>query len=1071
MQAVFVSVDGDVEVRPGEGRAWIPATQGSAVCAGYSVRINEFGRAALQLPDKTVFRLDRNTTLTFRAPQEGTGSLLDLLLGIIHVISRDPRALQFTTPYANAGLEGTEFVIAVTEQRTEVTVIEGEVIVSNATGETAVPEGQRALAAAGETPRAEPIADPFAQAAWTPYYAPILYLNLPAPDAVPDRRQAEDPEFLAARAAGRLAAGAVAAAEADIRSALLRAPRHATSLALSGLLALHRGDKRAALESTTAAVQHEPDSVAAWIALSHVQQANFRYDDSLASLERATALEPGNPLAWAWLAELRLNNGDRRGALAAASRAASLDADLAHVQTVLGFAYLAHASAERAAGAFRRAAELDQGDPLPRLGLALALLRQGKLAEGREQAETAVILDPMNSQVRSYIAKIYAEENRPELTESQLRIARTLDPSDATPHYYEALYRQMGNRSIEALQSFNSATKLNGNRTAFRSSLRLDEDLAVRSYGLGELHKDLGFGNLALLEGWKATLDSPDDHSGHRLLADLYSTLPRHEIARVNELHKAQLLQPLNITPIPAQLAEANLFILRNVGPSDLAFTEYGPLVQRNGLSLLGSAVTAGNETRGTSVSVAGLDDRISYGAGHFSFVTDGFRENNDLDQQVTNAFVHFRPGYDTSIQTELRSTNAERGDLRRLFDATAYNPALRQDEQVDSLRLGMTHAVSPRSTIVSTLIAEEQRSESTLPGLSLSTRRSGTTIDLQHLYQRDRWRLSSGVRHLAQDADTLTSLDIALPFPPFEILSTEATAARVQHTSAYAYADLSPNDRLTATIGLTADTVESAVTDAEQISPKLGILFEPNTNTTIRVAAFRTLEGPLVSKHNIQPRLEPTHVVGFNQFYFGSEGEETTRLALGIDRTVSSRLFIGAEISSRQVRSELKVLQQDSLMVEIADRDEWLRKGYLYWTPTDRLSVATEYQYEGLDGDGKGYVLIDGIENMRTHRLPVSVNFFNERNLHARIKATYVDQEGDFSPIATFPEPTIEPGSDSFWVLDLALSYRLPKRHGSVSFSIDNAIDQEFRFQDTDPENQSIMPERMLALRFTLSY
>lgn len=1065
-QAVLVSVDGDVEVRAGEGRAWVRATQGSEVCAGHTVRINEFGRAALQLPDKTVLRLDRNTTLTFRPPRQGTGSLLDLLFGIIHVISRDPRALEFTTPYVNAGLEGTEFVIAVNDQRAEVTVIEGEVLVSNPAGAASVPEGQRAIAGAGEAPRAEPITDPFTQSTWTPYYAPILYLNLPAPSSIPDRNQAEDPGFLAARAAGRLAVGAVDAAEADIRSALLLDPRHAVSLALSGLVALRHGDKQAALERTTAAVEHEPGSVPARIALSHVQQALFQYEAALASLEQATALEPGNAIAWAWLAELRLDNGDRRGALAAASLAASLEADLAHVLTVLGFVYLAHESAERAAGAFERAAELDQEDPLPRLGLALALIRQDKLAEGREQAETAVILDPMNSQIRSYMAKIYAEENRPELAASQLRIAQTLDPGDATPHYYDALHRQTENRPIEALQSFSAATALNANRTAFRSSLRVDEDLAVRSYGLGELHRDLGFGNLALLEGWKATIDSPADHSGHRLLADVYSTLPRHENARVNELYKAQLLQPLNMTPIPAQLAEANLFILGSIGPSDLAFTEYGPLNRQDGLSFLTSGVSAGNETRGMSASLAGLGDRLSYGSGHFTFRTDGFRENNDLDQHVTNAFVQFRPSYDTGVHAELRSASTERGDLRMLFDFEAFSPTLRQDERVNSLRIGVTQRFSARSMLAATATLEDLDSSlESGPGFSLVTNQSGSTVDVQHLYERNRWQVISGFRHLDQNSERQTTFMIEAPFAITDSARTETT-----HGTAYSYATYTISETLTATFGAAADRVETQATDVSGVNAKLGLLFERNSKTTIRATMLETIEGPFVSRYSLQPRLEPTHIMGFNQFFFGSEGDKATRVALAIDHQLSRPLFVGAELSNRSVELEGITLRPDfPATSELVKRDESLFRGYVYWTPTNRLSVSTEYQYEEIDGNGN--VLMDGIESMRTHRLPLSVNFFNDRNLHARIKATYIDQQGNFSPVATFPEPTIVPGSDSFWVLDLSLSYRLPKRRGSVSLGIDNALDREFRFQDTDPENQSIMPERLLALRFTLSY
>ncbi len=64
-----------------------------------------------------------------------------------------------------------------------------------------------------------------------------------------------------------------------------------------------------------------------------------------------------------------------------------------------------------------------------------------------------------------------------------------------------------------------------------------------------------------------------------------------------------------------------------------------------------------------------------------------------------------------------------------------------------------------------------------------------------------------------------------------------------------------------------------------------------------------------------------------------------------------------------------------------------------------------------------------------------------------------------------------LEAGEDDFWIVDLSLGYRLPNRRGVLSLNVDNLLDEEFRFQDLDPENPSIMPERMAYFRFTLSF
>ena len=71
----------------------------------------------------------------------------------------------------------------------------------------------------------------------------------------------------------------------------------------------------------------------------------------------------------------------------------------------------------------------------------------------------------------------------------------------------------------------------------------------------------MSLGQLALLDAWNALGDDPADFTAHRLLADAYSTEPRHEIARVSELLASQLLQPANVAPLKPQLGQQNLVI------------------------------------------------------------------------------------------------------------------------------------------------------------------------------------------------------------------------------------------------------------------------------------------------------------------------------------------------------------------------------------------------------------------------------------------------------------------------------------------------------------------------------
>jgi outer membrane receptor protein involved in Fe transport len=103
---------------------------------------------------------------------------------------------------------------------------------------------------------------------------------------------------------------------------------------------------------------------------------------------------------------------------------------------------------------------------------------------------------------------------------------------------------------------------------------------------------------------------------------------------------------------------------------------------------------------------------------------------------------------------------------------------------------------------------------------------------------------------------------------------------------------------------------------------------------------------------------------------------------------------------------------------------------------------------------------------------LIASVNHFGPGRLKFGATATYVSQSGVFWPYAIDPAVAVgEYGEDAFWLVDLSLGYRLPNRRGLVALRLDNAFDEDFFYQDLDPENQSLMPERVLSLRFTLAY
>jgi tetratricopeptide (TPR) repeat protein len=1059
--AELVAAEGEIEVQRAGAVDWTPVAFGAVICLGDAVRVQGYSRATLRLPDLSLIRVDQHSTLTLAEPDDGVGSLLKLLRGVIHVISRDPRSLRFSTPHVNAGLKGTEFDIRVddTEQRTDIAVLEGRVEVANAAGRIEVPSGFLATAHGGEMPSSTAIAEPIDLMRWAAYFPAILDGPLPDPAAEPPGSLANDPAWLASRAASRLERGDLEAAEADLDSASRRGARDPIVLALRAITALGHGDIAGARERASAATSVAPGSAPALIAQSYVQSADGDVAGALASALGALGSEPNNAIAWARRAELELGLGDSTTSFESAQRAIELAPSLGYAHSVLGFVALRRLDVDAAIDAFGHASALDQGAPLPQLGLALALIQRGDFVAGRQHLELAVALDPSSSIVRSYMGKTYDAEHRAKLPASQLELAKHFGPADPTPWLYDALVKLSRNQPVEALDDLLGATDRNDNRTPFQSRLAVDADLATRSTGTAHVLRELGFEQLATVQGWAATQTDPADYSAHRLLADVYATVPRHELARVSELLTSQLLQPLNLTPIQPQLAQIGSVRVDRAGPSELAYTEFSPLLTADGLRFEMSSVAGANNTFGDDLVLAGLHDKLSYSVGQFRYQSDGIRENNELDERIYNAFIQFSPNDRSSIQAELRSNDFEHGNLAILFDPSVHQETW-QTDSANTLRIGGRRRLDNGDTIFGTLVYQQDSGTLTFAPTSLipipisaATSLYMHGADIQHIHSGPRWNVRSGLMSMRQTG-------VASSDPP--ILPPDQHA---RQDSAYSYADVAITPRLTLTAGAAADSVKDIYTDISKIDPKLGVTWTPNDALTLRAAAFKMLSYNFsTSKQNAQPRLEPIQVAGFDQFLFTSNGDTATVYGLGLDGRLSSAMFAGLELVQRDVEAQIVDASTGSPSVFRKPAQEKNARSYFYWAPRPSVSFSARYEVGDFVADEKSPY---GFTEMKLRRLPLEARYFARSGFTAGLRVSHYHQEGAFASATD----TFVPGEDTFWTTDAMLGYRLAKRRGLVSLNVDNVFDKDFRYQDIDPENPSVVPDRFAYLRFTLSF
>jgi tetratricopeptide (TPR) repeat protein len=1064
-----VSLQGTIEAQRAGATTWARLTVlDTPVCDGDRLRAGPSSRAAVFIQPENLIRLDQNTELSFRQTTDETfleffqdvavaPEALSQGCGAGYVITRFPRNFRIRTPHVNAAVEGTEFLVALRCDVTELAVFEGKVRAQSvaSTEEQLLSSGQLLAAGATEPAAIRLLVKPADAVQWALYYPPLsdAGIAVPGADECQQLPQGAIRQIcFAQRAEHFLRLGRVDQAEAEISEALAEPQVTGEALAVRTIIDVVKNDKAAALANGEKATAASPDSSRAWLAVSYAQQANFKLEDATKSVQRAAELSPDSSLVQARLAEMYMSLGRTRDAEKAARRAVEANPDEERAHTVLGFVHLAQIKIKEAKADFLAAIERDSTAPLPRLGLGLATIRQGDLVPGREQLEIAVALDPTNSLLRSYVGKAYYEENtkeRDQLAAAQFELAKQLDPNDPTPWFYQGILEQAVGNSVFSLLEYQESIKRNDNLAVQRSKLLLDADLAARTASVARSYQDLGYSQLSLLDGWKAIDIGPDNYSGHRMLSDSLSILPRHEIARLSELRQSQLRQPVSASLIPPQLSEDQLFILQGAGPALPGSSDFNQLFVRNQSALRLDGLAGNFGTIGDQVTASAIYDHFAFGIGQFHYETDGLTPVSALQRDIWNVFVQGDLSLDTGVQAEIRRSSGEREDLLFEFDPANAFPQ-ETTVQSDSVRLGVRHRLASHVDVIASV--ENRKDDETfsfpLFGLENTGISRGTTVEIQSLGRHRAASVILGASGFEGDTHGVFN------FVPFD--------QERSHGNLYAYATGTVPALFTRiTLGISVDRMDEPDFDREETNPKIGIVWSHNDTTIVRAAYFQTVQRQLLSNQT----LEPTHVAGFNQFFDdGTNGAISRRYGFGIDQRFHGPHYVGAEVTTRQVLQPLILAPE---VVRDLRHREYSHRAYWYWPLSQNFSTSLEYFYEDLssppDETGPSFA-----SALTTHRAAAGIRIFNPfryAGAAVRVAQNYIHQE------ATFQGFSGEiPQHDSFWLTDIGVDVRL-RRMAILSIEVRNLFDQQFAFQDVDPENPRFAARRFVFARANLSF
>ncbi|MEA3242175.1 MAG: TonB-dependent receptor, partial [Pseudomonadota bacterium] len=578
------------------------------------------------------------------------------------------------------------------------------------------------------------------------------------------------------------------------------------------------------------------------------------------------------------------------------------------------------------------------------------------------------------------------------------------------------------------------------------------------------IFQDLGFDKPALVKGWKSVTIAPDNFSAHRFLSDSYAALPRQNIARTSELLQSQLLAPINDTPLQPQLAESNLAILENSGPLAAAYNEYNPMFISDGVRLQLNGLYGNNDTWGNDAVFSGINDKLSYSLGQFHYETDGFRDNNDNEEDLYNGFLQYAISPQLNVQGEFRRRETDQGDLRLNFDPELFSDSRRRKVNQSTYRLGGHYEPTLSSDVLVSYIYSDTNEKLAVPGdnepdLDSEEVADARQLEAQFLYRQHRYNIVAGGGRYDVDYTGGTVLDWtpvfpfacppSPPFPPVPCLLPAQPDS--QQDAVYLYSNITYPRNLTWTLGLGYDSVELYNDDNDRYSPKLGAQWDISSGTRLRLAYFESVKRSLV----VEQSIEPTQVSGFNQFYDENNGSRSDNYGAAIDAHFSAALYSGLEYMRRDV--DVQQINTEFATKSYEKREEDSYRAYFNWALNKRLALTAEYRLEKIDNGNN-----PGPRQLDTASVPVGLNFFHPDGIFASVGVSYVDQEikRQFSS---------QRESDDFTLVDVSLGYRLPKRYGIIGVEVQNLFDKNFSYQDRNFMTSELVPPEYIPDRTIL--
>jgi Tfp pilus assembly protein PilF len=1146
----IVELQGSVKILHAGTTAWAPAQTNQILQPFDRLQTATNSRVALRWSDQSILPFGASTELEVLPPDSPDALAgLHLVRGIISFFHRDqPGRIRIITRAAVAGVEGTEFVLAVDDgERTTLSVVDGKVKFGNEQATLLLTNGEQASVELGEAPRrtAGFTANNLLQ--WCFYYPAVID---------PDDLQ------LTADEQNNLAGSLAAYRSGDLLAALDKYPAavsnsdavkiyHASLLLAVGevgkteaeLTALPKNSERAerlagSLRQLIAAVKRQapvaplaPQLASELLADSYFEQSRALRDISLQKAlqlaRRATVVDPRFGFAWARVAELEFSFGRQSEALSALNQSLALAPRNAQALALNGFILAAQNNPRAAIASFDAALTADSALGNAWLGRGISRIRTGDLRGGREDLLVAAALEPQRAELRSYLGKAYLASDDNAHATKELSLAKKLDPNDPTAWFYSALQNQQENRINDAIRDLEKSEALNGNRSVYRSQLLLDQDQSVRAADLAGIYADAGMTDVSTREAGKAVSEDYANYSAHLFLANSYEQLRdpdwsnlRYETPATAEFWMANLLAPTSagtLSPLASQQSYTKLFDQNRVGVvSDTTYLSRGAWLEEG--------------------AQFGTCDNVSYDF-EAKYISDpGQRVNDDVEHRDLLLTVKGKVTPQDSLFFTVEQDQINNGDVNQYYNQASANSDFRFNEtQQPNLFLGYHHEWGPGShtlffatkqtgyeSAAATNAAQQIADFNGQAFTSVLTFENGEQVritpesystELQQIWEQPEHTTIVGARYEWGDVryqdfewNTDGNIQAQFLFPDPTDLISQNFSVDYSHFSGYGYHTWQMTDPFALTAGLTYDCLHQPADVATtpfssqskttvQFSPKVGFIWTPAANTTVRAAYTSSLAG---FANGQSLRLEPTEVAGFNQDFRSlapesvagdSSGAKFDTYHLALEQKFDIGTYLG--LSGQILHSKLNELQGafvflSSSPLNYSTYPLGLNQSMDYYE--DSLTLTADQLLGRQWETGARYCLSQAKLNVNYWNIPgnlppdpVYPNFQPRQglesllqtvNLHANWNhpsGLFSSLEGNWYRQNNSGFTPAEPGDD-FWQFNAYAGYRMLQRRVEFTVGLLNIFDQNYSLEPLNLYNEMARSRTFLA-RLKISF